>query len=281
MKVKSTVFLILTTILPSIMYLYGIYKLVFLGDIINRYHLIVFVAFPLFWFLLSALFAYGVKRKIAKWLYVIALVPLTWLALILLLFINREMIVHLDGTAFFEDEQEITAEFKYMPKTEEMGEFEKLDYYHFVEINTLLFISDVHTIICQYGEEEYEAQKAYIEENYVFETEDYRDYSRENEEHYFSPTAEIDGFTFRYLDSSNYEYFYYPKYMVFIGTNDQTHEIAYIDFYDIDLDYLPSLDEFITGDCGWEHVSNIREGINARFAIFVDLWRWAVNGLAK
>ena len=272
MKTKSNVFMILTSVFPAIMYLYGMIKLFLLGDIVNSYHLIVFVAFPILWGALSALFAYVVRPKVLKVLYVIALLPITYFAILLLSLIHREGIVRYDRDTFESHEEEITAKFYNMPEIDEMGEYEELEYYHFAQIYTLLFMSDVHTVVCQYSEEEYEAQKSYIEENYVFITEDYLDQSRDDGDYYLSPTAEVDGFTFRYLDESSYG-FYHPKYIVLIGMNDETREIAYIDFYDIDLDYLSPLDEFILDECGWEHVSDIRSGIPARFAIFVKLWQ--------
>ena len=272
MKAKSNVFMILTSVFPALMYLYGMIKLFLFCDIVNSYHLIVFVAFPLLWGALSALFAYVVRRKVLKVLYVIALLPITYFAILLLFLINREMIVHYDRDTFESHEQEITSEFYNMPEIDEMGEYENLEYYHYMQIYSVLFVSEVHTVVCQYSEEEYEAQKAYVEENYVFSTEDYRDKSHRDGEYYLSSTAEIDGFTFRYLDSRSYG-LYHPKYIVFIGMNDETREIAYIDFYDIDLDYLTPLDKFILNDCGWEHVSDIRNGIPVRFAIFVHIWR--------
>ena len=272
MKAKSNVFMILTSVFPALMYLYGMIKLFLLGDIVNNYHLIVFVVFPLLWGALSALFAYVVRHKVLKVLYVIALLPITCFAMILLSLIHREMIVRYDRDTFESREQEITSEFYNMPEIDEMGEYENLEYYHYKQIYSVLFMSDVHTVVCQYSEEEYEAQKAYVEENYVFRTDDYRDLSRQDGEYYLPPTAEIDGFTFRYLDESSYG-FYHPKYVVLIGMNDETLEIAYIDFYDIDLDYFSPLDEFILNECGWEHISDVRSGIPARFAIFVDIWR--------
>ena len=114
-------------------------------------------------------------------------------------------------------------------------------------------------LVCEYGEAEYLAQKAAIEEKYVFETriderDDYYD------QYVCYPYAEIDGFLFRRLaDEEGAEmYSSYPKEVHIVGTNDETCEIVYLDFYDFDLDYIPDLTEFISKDCGWDAITHDR-----------------------
>ena len=65
------------------------------------------------------------------------------------------------------------------------------------------------------------------------------------------PTVELDGYFFRTL---SIEEFNYPKRLMFVATNDETNEIVYLSFYDDDLDYIVSLGDFLSDDCGWKHI---------------------------
>ena len=71
-----------------------------------------------------------------------------------------------------------------------------------------------------------------------------------------NPFAKINDYSFRVLDI-NEEYSLeidYPKRLVFIATNDQDNSISYTAFYDDDLDYIESLEEFLLNDCGWKYI---------------------------
>ncbi|MBQ9085400.1 MAG: hypothetical protein IJY24_07090, partial [Clostridia bacterium] len=71
-----------------------------------------------------------------------------------------------------------------------------------------------------------------------------------------NPFAKINDYSFRVLDI-NEEYgleIDYPKRLVIIVTNDQDNSISYTAFYDDDLDYIESLEEFLLNDCGWKHI---------------------------
>ena len=46
----------------------------------------------------------------------------------------------------------------------------------------------------------------------------------------------------------------YPKSMVLIGTNDETHEIVWSYYDDDDLDWIPDPQEFLLEDCGWKYI---------------------------
>lgn len=106
-----------------------------------------------------------------------------------------------------------------------------------------LFTCDVNALICAYDEDTYSQQKALLEEKYVFQTDAVKG----------EATAEVDGYYFRMLSKNEYE-MNYPKEVVLIATNDETNEIVYMSFYDDDLDYIDSLDEFILEDCGWQYI---------------------------
>ena len=55
------------------------------------------------------------------------------------------------------------------------------------------------------------------------------------------------------MDSDIYRLMY-PKSMVLIGTNDETHEIVWSYYDDDDLDWIPDPQEFLLEDCGWKYI---------------------------
>ncbi|MBQ8404520.1 MAG: hypothetical protein IJX55_08900, partial [Clostridia bacterium] len=113
-----------------------------------------------------------------------------------------------------------------------------------------IFTCNSYALISEYNEEEYEVQKALLNEKYIFQSEEMGAFDTVCEH-----TAVVDGYFFRTLSvEGEYKYINYPKNMFLIGTNDQTKEIVYMYFNDIDLDYISSLEDFINDDCGFEHM---------------------------
>ena len=134
-----------------------------------------------------------------------------------------------------------------MPALSETGTPEKTEYYN-VYSSFAIFTSETNYLICRYTPQEYELQKARLETNHTFRTEQTPDK--------LEPTADIDGYHFRMLSSGDEEYdnHLYPKKIVLIGCSDDNNEIVYLEFYDFDLDFIRSLEEFILDDCGWKHI---------------------------
>lgn len=125
-----------------------------------------------------------------------------------------------------------------------------MDYYDY-ECTLSLFQSESDTLICRYGPEEYEKEKAALEERYVFQNK-----AMTAGGYTCQPSTTLDGYVFRALSFEG-EYAGqngYPYRMTFIATNDATHEIVYLSFCDDDLDYIEDLTEFIRNDCGWKHI---------------------------
>ena len=66
-----------------------------------------------------------------------------------------------------------------------------------------------------------------------------------------TPEFQLDGFRFRTAEGENY-----PHEMLFVGNSDDTGEIAYIYFYDQDLDIVPQGAAALLRDCsGWNKVA--------------------------
>jgi len=133
-----------------------------------------------------------------------------------------------------------------LPSMEEMGNPVSLEYCEYDAFMTALFQSDTDTLICAYTPEEYALQKAATEQQYEFAAEPYT-----YREHVCPAEIELDGYSFRLRIG---EGIWYPKEVALVGTNDETHEIVHIYFYDMDLDYIDDLARFITEDCGWKYL---------------------------
>ena len=134
-----------------------------------------------------------------------------------------------------------------LPNLSKVGETIKIEYHN---VSSFIFIFSYETdyLICEYDQEEYEAQKKQLDSTYVFQTETITDHDSNCE-----PMAQIGDYQFRMLSTQNYE-LYYPKQVVLIGYSDNAREIVYLEFYDIDLDYIPSLKDFIIDECGWKYI---------------------------
>ena len=115
------------------------------------------------------------------------------------------------------------------------------------------------TLLCRYGEEEYEEAKAALEARYRFRTE------RMDTEYAFGgkqvkqtePYTRIGDDFFRVLlprdDESEFTDEFY-KNCILIVTNDVRREIGYIAFADMDLDVAEDLSVFLLDYCGWKHI---------------------------
>lgn len=110
----------------------------------------------------------------------------------------------------------------------------------------LMFESDAYVLKVTYGDEVFDRQKDYINNNYVMQEKVYE--NRTEREASFT----LDGFYFRMLSQNEYK-LYYPKTIAFIGVSEESNEIAYVFYGDVDLDYIgSSFPDFLIEDCGWE-----------------------------
>jgi hypothetical protein len=121
----------------------------------------------------------------------------------------------------------------------------------------VIFHTRSYTLLCQYGDAEYHAAKTALESRYGFRTElmDNR-YHDNPDKQQFEPYVEIgdDHFRFLYPNDADDQTWEFYKRSILVVTNDVAHEIGYILFDDIDLDYVNDLTEFINVYCGWKYV---------------------------
>lgn len=136
-----------------------------------------------------------------------------------------------------------------MPELSGIGQPAAIEYDNIVTA-FFLFYAETDYLICRYTPDEYEMQKAALETDYAFqETVITGDFSN------CDPSVEIDGYRFRLLSPDEYKgEIFYPKNLVLIGFSDAAREIVYAAFEDADLDYISSLEDFITNDCGWKYI---------------------------
>lgn len=136
-----------------------------------------------------------------------------------------------------------------LPNIEELGEYEDIDF-KFYRNNMLIFKSDAYILKTSYNDENYEKEKERITKNYSYQTESVRDIVDKNtyeKEPYFI----IDTFNMKMLSLLEYD-LEYPEELIFIGTSDENKSIAYVYYYNQDLDYIDnSFERFLKEDCGW------------------------------
>lgn len=154
------------------------------------------------------------------------------------------------GSQAMEQYVSASTEVPSLPNPDALGAPQSMTYQYY-ETSALIFLTESHTLLCRYTPEAYDAQVAALETDWVFRTEPFTAYN--------APTPEaftLDGFHFRFLSPEEESYeLWFPKYVALVGTNDHTHEIVWLYWNDIDLDYMgkdPA--DFLSSCCGWNHL---------------------------
>ncbi len=140
-----------------------------------------------------------------------------------------------------------------LPSAEDIKNAEEVNIY-FYERYYFIFNNRAAYLVCNYNEKEYIKQKDIIAQSY--------DLIENNPQTYYSTlysylAGDLGNYHFRLLSFDSYEdYLSYPKRMAYIITNDETKQIIYLSFYDLDLDYIENSDfeNFINEYCGWKHI---------------------------
>ena len=108
-------------------------------------------------------------------------------------------------------------------------------------------------LLCQYDAVDYEVAKVVLETNHNFRTELLNTGVKGIE---IEPYVSIGNDFFRLLwplDGDKESWGFY-KESLFLMTNDIEHQIGFIVFQDIDLDYIEDLTEFLNEWCGWKNI---------------------------
>lgn len=236
--------LVFLSLLPIGVIIFGIKSLI-TGTLVNFSFLLAFFIFPVLTIVLFALILFLIRKRSVK-------IGLCIFVLFLYMcsfgFINTFGLY--EELSLYENEEIKTnyTENELMPPLSDIANPEKLEYYEYFSSQMGFFTCDADVLICKYDYRTYKLQKALLDEKYVFQNGPMSVY-----EYDCTSVVEIDGYVFRALSIEEYD-LYYPKEVVIIATNDTEKEIVYMCFYDDDLDYIDSLEEFIMSDCGWKHI---------------------------
>ncbi len=130
-------------------------------------------------------------------------------------------------------------------ETDGYGEYEDIAHYHY--LSTGFFWEQAETKILKYNSENFKKETERINTEMSF-------YEEAVEEDEPVPVFTFEGFNFRLQE----EGCWYPKEMCFVGINEETKEIAYVEFSDYDLDLVWDFYELLNNDCGWSFVIKAR-----------------------
>lgn len=227
--------------------------LLLLGDaVLNRTFLLGYFILPVSVILLLKLTIFSNLKVLAK----------VFISMLLLFFLavgfffittvgKMELVSRYQNEEAIENYARIDSEYSCMPSLNDVGNPVMLEYLDYFSQQMIYFVVDVNALKCTYDASEYAKEKDSLEDNFFFQVEPVSAH-----EYIVEPTAEIDGYTFRMLSfRGEYENkLDYPKYMMFVATNDVTKEIIYLHYADVDLDFIENLSDFILYDCGWRHI---------------------------
>lgn len=130
----------------------------------------------------------------------------------------------------------------FMPDIEDLPEYKNISY-KYNNKSIILFASDAITLVAEHDEETYENEKEKLTKIYSFLKR--KVVSDADERKYYIPEYEfsINSYDFKIVDENNNYNGEYPKSFGMIGTSDKKKSIAYLYFYDTDLDYIENDNE--------------------------------------
>ena len=223
------------------------------NTLFNTAFTVTFGVLPLCFVLL--LWPIWMTRKPKAWLRILLSAVLSVVFLLSVLFMlalgKYEMLDCYEGDEMTAPYTEMQKKNSFMPPLSDVGAPEEAVYYDYFSQQMGFFTCDAEILICRYGEDAYQQEKARVETAYTFQTQ-----PMEACGYTCDGAADLDGYDFRvvaYEEGGSWDE-YFPKTMYLIATNDATREIVYLSFCDDDLDYIEDLAEFIRNDCGWKHI---------------------------
>ena len=250
MSFRFTVPRLIAMVLASLLPLAAIFlcvKLLTSDIVMSVTFVLTFILLPVVTLALLGLNIFGKRRVVGKTiLSILLLIAFVCLFLFLNAFGKFEMLSHYENDQIPSHYRELQKDFPQMPTLSEVGQPIHVDYYDYFSQQMGIFTCDADYLMCRFDDEQYNIQKAQLDQKYAFQVDIMSESGYECE-----PVVELDGYTFRTL---SLEDFNYPKRLMFVATNDDTKQIVYLSFYDDDLDYIVSLEEFLMDDCGWKHI---------------------------
>ena len=238
-------------LLPGLLFLLGLFLWIFGAPVLTFSYALDFLILPaLTWWLLYRITRKGWRPRLRAILCILILAVSAWLMFQLNVWGHYSLYNHAEGEKALTHYQDDSDEYRNMPEVGDLGEPEKVEYHYFYNQFGLFFDSDCYTLICTYAPEDYVALTEALETRYTFHTK-----PLDVGETDLPPLYTLDGYEFRFLEmESDIYHLTYPKSMVLIGTNDETHEIVWSFYDDDDLDWITDPQKFLLNDCGWKYI---------------------------
>lgn len=239
-------------IIPALIFLFGLYAVTFGRAMLTLSYAITFMLIPALCLLLLWLTIRSRQHLMIKWIFTFLILVFSYcLFLMFATYGHFSVYESLDSSGNIEPyERYATESHRQIPQAGELGQPAELEYHYFYNRWAMFFQSECFTLIGTYSPEDYAAQTEALDTRYTFHT-DPLDAGDTD----LPPLYTLEGYEFRFLemDSDTYR-LSYPKYMILVGTNDETHEIVWSYYADDDLDYIPDPEEFLLEDCGWKFI---------------------------
>lgn len=130
---------------------------------------------------------------------------------------------------------------EFMPSIEELPKYKDISYKYNKE-SVLWYKSDAMTLVVEYDDVTYKSEKEKLSKKYTFLSEKI---PFDEEGLYIIPEYKfsINSYNFNVVEERDKDNTDYPKSFGMIGTSDEKRSIAYLYFYDFDLDYIGNKDE--------------------------------------
>ena len=191
------------------------------------------------------------RQPLTKWIFSILILGLTAFLFVAIMFVGHFSIYgHANDQKALQRYEQDIGEYELLPEISDLGEPEKIEYHYFYNLFFTIFDSDCYTLICTYSPGDYASMTAELDSRYTFHTEPLDAGDTE-----LPPLYTLKGYQFRFLEMDTETYnLWYPKYMILVGTNDETHEIVWSYYDDDDLDYISDPEDFLLDDCGWKFI---------------------------
>lgn len=243
--------LFIAGLIPAIWLLLGLYTwipgdAVLTFSFILTYLLLPTVALILLWRTIR-----GKKHTAWKWILSILILCLSVFIGVTLMAVGHfSLYDHAEGQKALDKYEEDIGHYDLMPEAADLGAPEKIEYHYFYNQWVTFFDSNCYTLICTYSPGDHASMTAQLDSRYTFHTEPLDAGDTE-----LPPLYTLEGYQFRFLEMDTETYdLWYPKYMILVGTNDETHEIVWSYYDDDDLDYIPDPEDFLLDDCGWKFI---------------------------
>ena len=247
---KRVIMFFITAILPILSIALGCF-LLFADTLFNMAFFITHVAIPTISIAFLAMIIFSKRRVVVKTLLTIFVLFAFIVSFLISSMVGTfEMLTYKSDDEIGQSYTDVCKEFDCMPTLDELGNYTKVEHYDYFSSTFGIFTCDADTLIVYYNSDEYQKQKALLDNKYVFQ-----EAGMTASQYTCMPSTKIGSYSFRTLNIKEYNSeIDYPQKMVFIATNEQDCSISYTAFYDDDIDYIESLENFLLNDCGWKHI---------------------------